>query len=125
MPTVELFTDLMFVAVATKLSEYVKEDLSLSTLGVGAVMFVCFWYAWLDLTWFHTRFVSDDSFSTCVMFVYALGVLGMGLHFGNGLDDVRGFVASIVFSRIALLVMYVKVSDQLINRLTVALTMRG
>ncbi len=64
---------------------------------------------WLDLTSFHTRFVSDDTLSTILQFIYTLGILGMAVHFSQGLDDIRGFVVSLSITRLALIALYTKV----------------
>ena len=56
----ELFYDLVFVAVVSQLAENLDHNISLIGLLSFVALFVPVWFAWIGATFFATRFGTDD-----------------------------------------------------------------
>ncbi len=56
----ELFHDLVFVAVVSQLSENLSHDISWPGILSFIALFIPVWFAWLGATFFATRFGTDD-----------------------------------------------------------------
>ena len=56
----ELFHDLVFVAVVSQLSENLGHNISWTGLLSFVVLFIPVWFAWVGATFFATRFGTDD-----------------------------------------------------------------
>lgn len=105
----ELFYDLMFVALAINLSDFLKENLDIIGVLTAILFFTVFWSCWYDLTIFSSRFYNDDMFSTGFKFLYVFGVVGMSVFMKHGLDDRRYFSLFVSLSKFCLCVLYLQV----------------
>ncbi len=56
----ELFYDLVFVAVVSQLADNLDHDISLTGLLSFIALFIPVFFAWLGTTFFATRFGTDD-----------------------------------------------------------------
>ena len=56
----ELFHDLVFVAVVSQLSENLSHDISWTGILSFIALFIPVWFAWIGATFFASRFGTDD-----------------------------------------------------------------
>jgi len=102
----ELFYDIFYVAVISKIS---GGSLS-SWLGFGEFisLFLPIWWAWAMVTFYATRFDTDDVLHRLLIFVQMFGITGLAVTVESAYDvDAVGFIWSFVLIRVCLIVQYI------------------
>lgn len=83
----ELFYDLVFVAVVSQLSENLDHDISLMGLLSFVALFIPVWFAWLGATFFATRFGTDDLVHRILTLLQMMGAAAMAVNVSHGLGE--------------------------------------
>ena len=104
----ELFFDLLFVAVAIRIANLLKDDVSTTMLGISAIYSLVFFFAWLDVTMFFTRFrTRGDIYTSLVLCLSAGSILAQGIFTTPNLgEDSWKFSMSSAISQVALGLLY-------------------
>jgi low temperature requirement protein LtrA len=103
----ELFYDLVFVAVVAELAHALSADLTWARAGKFVALFIPVWWIWVGGTFYNDRFELDDISHRIAVFIQMAPVAGMGLFVGHGLDDsFRGFALSYALARTVLNVLW-------------------
>jgi low temperature requirement protein LtrA len=96
----ELFFDLVFVAIIAELSHYLAKDISPVGIGEYILLFVPVWWVWIGATYYNERFETAGIENRLFTFLLILSVAGLAVfsHHGLGKTSV-GFALSYVFAR--------------------------
>ena len=106
----ELFYDLVFVAVVSQLSENLSHDISLAGLLSFIALFIPVWFAWLGATFFATRFGTDDLVHRILTLLQMMGAAAMAVNVSHGLGETSaGFALSYAAIRFLLVIEYVRI----------------
>src|SRR4051794_18689470 len=113
--SLELFTDLCFVAAISQVAGALHHAVSANDPGEGVVrftmlFFAVFW-AWLNFTWFASAYDNDDAVYRALTLLQVLGVLVLAAGVGRAFDgDQRLPVTGYVIMRITLVVQWIRVA---------------
>ena len=106
----ELFHDLVFVAVVSQLSEILSHDISWTGLLSFVLLFVPVWLAWIGATLFATRFGTDDLAHRILTLLQMMGAAAMAVNVTHGLGETSaGFALSYAAIRFLLVIEYIRV----------------
>lgn len=106
----ELFYDLVFVAVVSQLSENLDHDISLIGLLSFIALFIPVWFAWLGATFFATRFDTDDLGHRILTLLQMMGAAAMAVNVPDALGKTSaGFALSYAAIRFILVIEYFRV----------------
>jgi low temperature requirement protein LtrA len=106
----ELFYDLVFVAVISQLSENLDHDISLTGLLNFIALFIPVWLAWVGATFFATRFDTDDLGHRILTLLQMMGAAAMAVNVPAGLGETSaGFALSYAAIRFILVMEYFRV----------------
>ena len=106
----ELFCDLIFVAVVSQLAENLDHDISLTGLLNFIALFIAVWLAWVGATFFATRFDTDDLWHRILILLQMMGAAAMAVNVPAGLGETSaGFALSYAGIRFILVIEYFRV----------------
>jgi low temperature requirement protein LtrA len=110
----ELFYDLVFVAVVSQLSENLSHNISLAGLLSFIALFIPVWFAWVGATFFATRFGSDDLAHRVLTLLQMMGAAAMAVNVTHGLGETSaGFALSYAAIRFLLVIEYIRVGNRI------------
>src|SRR5918996_104370 len=106
----ELFYDLVFVAVVSQLAENLDHDISLLGLLSFIALFIPVWFAWVGATFFATRFGTDDLAHRILTFLQMMAAAAMAVNVSHGLGETSaGFALSYAAIRFILVIEYLRI----------------
>jgi len=106
----ELFYDLVFVAVVAQLSEILSHDISLVGILSFIALYIPVWFAWIGATFFATRFGTDDLAHRILTLLQMMGAAAMAVNVSRGLGETStGFALSYAAIRFLLVIEYVRI----------------
>lgn len=104
----ELFYDLLFVAVVAQLSLQLSHDISPSGILKFVLLFVPVWWAWIGQAFYATRFDTDDLGHRLFIIVQMFAVAAMAVNVHEGLSHgSAGFALSYAAVRFILVGEYI------------------
>lgn len=105
----ELFYDLVYVAVLIQLGNVLSEDVSWVGVLQFAVVFAPIWWAWTGITFYMNRFVVDDLWHRLLIYVQivAIAVLGVSIDQAFGALTMQ-FALAYAAIRVMLVLLYVR-----------------
>ena len=80
--TLELFYDLVFVVVISRLAHHLAEHPDARSLGEFLLLFVPVWWVWLSVAYYNERFETYDLSFRLVTFLQMLAVAAMAAKMG-------------------------------------------
>ena len=80
----ELFYDLVFVAVVSQLAENLDHNISLIGLLSFIALYVPVWFAWIGATFFATRFGTDDLAHRILTLLQMMAAAAMAVNVSHG-----------------------------------------
>jgi low temperature requirement protein LtrA len=96
----ELFFDLVFVAVVAQLSHRLAEDPSPGMAFRFGLAFLPVWWAWIGSTIYLDRFETDDASQRLAIFLLMISIAGMAVFANEGLqEEGSGFAIAYVLTR--------------------------
>lgn len=103
----ELFYDLIFVAVIGKIAHSLSLDLSFSGIIGFLILFIAIWWSWLSSTLYSTRFDTDDPFHRLITGIqmFFIVILAINIHDGLGKTS-ASFAFAYAFVRILNVIEY-------------------
>jgi low temperature requirement protein LtrA len=109
---IELFFDLVFVAVVAQVGTPLATDYSFHGLARYAFLLLVIWWAWNGYAVYATRFDADDGAQRVMTLIQMIAVIFMAANAEDGLDSVSsaGFAAAYAVMRLVLVLQYVRVS---------------
>ncbi|MGB7632749.1 MAG: low temperature requirement protein A [Nitrososphaeraceae archaeon] len=106
----ELFYDLVFVAVVTQLAENLDHNISLIGLLSFVALYVPVWFAWIGATFFATRFGTDDLAHRILTLLQMMAAAAMAVNVSHGLGETSaGFALSYAAIRFILVIEYLRI----------------
>ena len=106
----ELFYDLVFVAVVSQLADNLDHDISLTGLLSFIALFIPVFFAWLGTTFFATRFGTDDLAYRIMTLLQMMGAAAMAVNVSQGLGETSaGFALSYAAIRFILVIEYFRI----------------
>jgi low temperature requirement protein LtrA len=110
----ELFYDLVFVAVVSQLSENLSHNISLAGVLSFIALFVPVWFAWIGAAFFATRFGTDDLAHRILTLLQMMGAAAMAVNVSHALGETSaGFALSYAAIRFLLVVEYVRIGRRI------------
>jgi low temperature requirement protein LtrA len=109
---IELFFDLVFVAVVAQVGTPLATDYSFHGLARYAFLLLVIWWAWNGYAVYATRFDADDGPQRVMTMIQMIAVIFMAANAEDGLDSVSsaGFAAAYAVMRLVLVLQYVRAS---------------
>ncbi|PMR69152.1 low temperature requirement protein A [Halomonas heilongjiangensis] len=105
----ELFYDLVFVAVFIQIGDQLSHDLSASGFLKVLVLFAPLWWVWANVAWYMNRFAADDAVHRLLLLVQLFFIAWMGLSVPNAFGDASTqFVVCYIGFRLTMIVMYAR-----------------
>lgn len=105
----ELFVDLIFVAIIATISTTLARDLTIAGVARATITFLPAWWIWIGLTVYNDRFETDDVSNRLSFFVILLALGGLAISardfFGEGF---RFYAASYILARFVLIVLWIR-----------------
>jgi low temperature requirement protein LtrA len=96
----ELFSDLVFVVVISRLAHHLEQHVDAAGVGTFAVLFLAVFWVWNGSTYYAERFESDGLENRIATFVAMIPVAGLAVFSDEGLGDgYAGFAASYLLAR--------------------------
>ncbi|HEY9386479.1 MAG TPA: low temperature requirement protein A [Nitrososphaeraceae archaeon] len=106
----ELFYDLVFVAVISQLAHNLEEDFSLYGFTGFLALFIPVWWSWTGAAFYATRFDTDDLGHRILILLQMVGAAALAVNVSDGLgNDSAGFALSYAAIRIILILEYMRV----------------
>ena len=106
----ELFFDLVFVVIISQLSHFLLDELSLLRFLEFLFLFIPVWWAWIGVTFYSTRFYSDDIGHRLLLLLQMGGAGAMAVNISGAFNNnFSGFALSYAFMRFILIVEYIRV----------------
>ena len=105
----ELFFDLVYVAILVELGNRLSHDVSMEGLLQFLFLFVIVWWSWLDKVLFNRSFPNDDLGQRFLVFFYMalMGLMAFNIHDITG-STAAYFLLAYATSKLILALMYVK-----------------
>jgi low temperature requirement protein LtrA len=105
----ELFFDLVYVAILVELGNRLSHDISWEGLLQFLFLFVIVWWTWLDKVLFNRSFPNDDMGQRFLVFFYMalMGMMAFNIHDITGSTAVY-FLLAYAASKLIMALMYVK-----------------
>ena len=109
----ELFFDLVYVAILVELGNRLSHDLSLPGLLQFLFFFVIVWWSWLEMVLFARFFPTDDIGQRLLTFLYMalMGLMAFNIHDMTG-AGATAFLLAYAASKFVLVLMYAKAGSQ-------------
>jgi low temperature requirement protein LtrA len=105
----ELFFDLVFVAVVAQLSHSLAGDVSWNGVIKYVLLFVPVWWAWIGSTFYNDRFETDDIGHRLWTFLQMIAVASLAFHVHDGLgDSSQGFAMSYIAVRSIIIILWIR-----------------
>jgi low temperature requirement protein LtrA len=106
----ELFFDLVFVALVAQVGTPLATDYSFHELTRYALLLLVIWWAWNGYAVYATRFDNDDTPQRLMTCVQMIAVIFMAANAEEALDSVSsaGFAAAYALMRLVLVLQYVR-----------------
>lgn len=105
----ELFYDLVYVAIVVQLGNKLSEDVSPEGILGFVVLFIPIWWVWMGMTFYSNRFVVDDLPHHLLVLGQIFVVSALAIFVFDGLDDTaQGFALAYVAARGILVIMYLR-----------------
>jgi low temperature requirement protein LtrA len=105
----ELFLDLIFVALIAELAHSLSQHVDFVRLGEFLLLFFPTWWAWIGPTFYADRFESDDVSHRLSMFALMVPVGGMAVFAPSAVGSTStGFALSYVIARLVLIVLWLR-----------------
>ena len=96
----ELFFDLFFVVVISKLSHNLAKDISLAGVSQFIFLFIPIWWVWIGIIYYNERFETEGIEHRLFTFMQMLPVAGLAVFAEHGLGETSiGFALSYVVAR--------------------------
>lgn len=109
MGPLELFLDLVFVALIAELAHSLSEHVDWAGVGVFLFLFLPAWWAWIGPTFYADRFESDDASYRLAMFALMVPVAGLAIFAHDAIGDTAdGFALSYMVARVVLIVLWLR-----------------
>ena len=106
----ELFFDLVFVVIISQLSHFLLHEISLLRSLEFLFLFIPVWWAWIGVTFYSTRFYSDDVGHRLLLLLQMGGAGAMAVNISGAFNNTfSGFAISYAFIRFILIVEYIRV----------------
>ena len=106
----ELFFDLVFVVIISQLSHFLLHEISLLRFLEFLFLFIPVWWAWTGVTFYSTRFYSDDIEHRLLLLLQMGGAGAMAVNISEAFNNTfSGFAISYAFMRFILIVQYIRV----------------
>ena len=105
----ELFYDLVYVAVLIQLGNVLSDDVSWRGAGRFAVLFIPVWWAWSNYTFYMNRFIIDDVWHRLLVIIQIFCVAWIGASVGGafGLESTQ-FVLLYISLRVTIILLYLR-----------------
>lgn len=105
----ELFYDLVFVAVFIQIGDRLSENVSWLGIGQVLVLFIPIWWVWANFTWYMNQFRVDDVWHRLLLILQMFFVAWMGLSVPGAFEESSTqFVLCVIGFRITMIVMYAR-----------------
>ena len=109
----ELFYDLVFVAVLIQLGNVLSDDVSWAGVGRFAVLFAPVWWIWSNFTFYMNRFEVDDLWHRLIIAVQIFFIAWLGASVGGAFGELSTqFVLCYVAIRLTLIALYLRTYRQ-------------
>jgi len=106
----ELFFDLVFVVIISQLSHFLLHEISLLRFLEFLFLFIPVWWSWTGVTFYSTRFYSDDIQHRLLLLLQMGGAGAMAVNISGAFNDTfSGFATSYAFMRFILIIEYIRV----------------
>jgi low temperature requirement protein LtrA len=106
----ELFFDLVFVVIISQLSHFLLHEISLLRFLEFLFLFIPVWWAWTGVTFYSTRFYSDNVGHRLLLLLQMGGAGAMAVNISGAFNNTfSGFAISYAFMRLILVIEYVRV----------------
>ncbi|BDP40099.1 low temperature requirement protein A [Deinococcus aetherius] len=103
----ELFYDLVFVVVISRLAHHLADHPDARSLGEFLLLFIPVWWVWLSVAYYNERFETYDLSFRVATFLQMLAVAGMAATAEYGLGKTAtGFALSYAFARALITLMW-------------------
>ena len=105
----ELFYDLVFVAVLIQLGNVLSDDVSWAGFGRFVVLFAPIWWIWSNFTFYMNRFNADDLWHRLIIAVQIFFIAWLGSSVGGAFGALSTqFVLCYVAVRLSLVALYLR-----------------
>jgi low temperature requirement protein LtrA len=106
----ELFFDLVFVVIISQLSHFLLHEISILRFLEFLFLFIPVWWSWTGVTFYSTRFYSDDIGHRLLLLLQMGGAGAMAVNISGAFSDTfSGFAISYAFMRFILILEYIRV----------------
>ena len=106
----ELFFDLVFVVIISQLSHFLLHEISVQRFLEFLFLFIPVWWAWTGVTFYSTRFYSDDIGHRLLLLLQMGGAGAMAVNISEAFNNTfSGFAISYAFMRFILILEYIRV----------------
>jgi low temperature requirement protein LtrA len=106
----ELFFDLVFVVIISQLSHFLLHEISILRFLEFLFLFIPVWWSWTGVTFYSTRFYSDDIEHRLLLLLQMGGAGAMAVNISEAFNNTfSGFAISYAFMRFILIVEYIRV----------------
>lgn len=109
----ELFYDLVYVAAVIALGNKLSHDLSSKGVTEFVILFIPIWWSWTGVTFYATRFRTNDVGHRLLIFVQMFAVAALAISVSEGLGETsRNFALAYTLVRAVLVLMYLGAGQQ-------------
>lgn len=113
----ELFFDLIFVAILAQLSHSLFAHLSLRGVGSFIFLFIPAWWIWNSITFYNERYEMDDIRHRILTFLNMIPLAGIAFSIHGALGEMANvFALSYITSRILLIYLWLTAGESKIER---------
>jgi len=106
----ELFYDLIYVAVIAKLAVLFHSDFTFTGFCKFVFLFLPIWWAWVGHTMYANRFDSQDNYHRYLTFVQMAAALLLALFIEKALNETANYFAmTYIFIRLTYVISYIRV----------------
>jgi low temperature requirement protein LtrA len=113
----ELFYDLMFVAILAQLSHYLFKHLSFEGFGVYVFLFIPAWWIWNSITFYNERYEMNDIRHRIFTFLNMLPLAGIAFSVSGATGDKANiFAISYIISRILLIYLWLTAGESKLEK---------
>jgi low temperature requirement protein LtrA len=105
----ELFYDLIFVAVISHLSQVLSRGVTPASVTAFVVLSIPVWWVWVGGTLYNERFEADDVSHRLIVFIQMVPVIGLAVNIGDAFGA-RGdqFIVAYVASRLLIIFLWLR-----------------
>ncbi|HJT84691.1 MAG TPA: low temperature requirement protein A [Nitrososphaeraceae archaeon] len=117
----ELFFDLVFVVIISQLSHFLLHEISILRFLEFLFLFIPVWWSWTGVTFYSTRFYSDDIGHRLLLLLQMGGAGAMAVNISGAFSDTfSGFAISYAFLRFILIVEYIRVYKGITTKISLS-----